>query len=452
MSINRAALILVIAVLGSSCFGLLDPLNFAVKGVFDNFLLFVLLFGLLSLISLKEFGRLQQGIFVWLVWLHVLLWVLGVLLPIIKGYSTAFFALKASKEFLMILAYFAVFLFIRTQQEVEQAWRFVFIWSAIYSCIELAAQLLGASMWDLLTYALRPEPPFFWKIYPPFWIVILVTFLHLYYELALGLKSRIALLGLAFMGLILTFFRSYLLATFVVVPALLFLAKQGVVKTMIRISTFVAGSLICIVLASLMFGGGLSAVEKLADDFVFSAIRELQDQTGGSLAGRAVFAEEREKILEKSPYTGFGFIEKQSDFGRSVSKHLTGDMLGFIDKGDVDLKLKFGSVGFYFLLLVYVFFIGKAILLVRKGGISPILKVRMLTVASLMTIYLLVLPVHAALTHGFAILPLFICLGLVDRQYVNELRRMDGLKRENGLMRLNESRPVDEQRAGFRLV
>lgn len=452
MSINRAALILVIAVLGSSCFGLLDPMNFAVKGLFDNFLLFVLLFVVLSVISLRELGGLKHGIFVWLVWLYLLLWAFGVLLPVIKGYSGLFFALKASKEFLMILAYFAVFLFIRSQQEVEQAWRFIFIWSAIYSCIELATQLLGASMWNLLTYALRPEPPFFWKIYPPFWIVILVTFLHLYYELALGVKGRIALLGLAFVGLILTFFRSYLLATLVVVPALLFLAKQGVVKTMIRISAFVAGSLICIVLVSIMLGGGLSAVEKLADDFVFSAIRELQDQTGGSLAGRAVFAEEREKILEKSPYIGFGFIEKQSEFGRSVSKHLTGDMLGFIDKGDVDLKLKFGSVGFYFLLLVYVFFIGKAILLVRRGSISQLLKVRVLTVVSLMTIYLLVLPVHAALTHGFAILPLFICLALVDRQYVNELSQMSGLKRKDGLMRRNELRPMDEQRPRFKLL
>lgn len=420
---NRGALVAVIAIIGSSLFGLIDPLNLAIKGVFDHHAIFALIFSLILVANLGRLRELKMARFSSLVIIYLCYWLYGVLFPVINGYSSLFWSLKASKEFLMFLAYYGIFYFVRTPASIQLAWKILVVWGIYYSVIEILLQALGPALATNLKYFFRPEPPFFWKLYPPFWPVILLVFLYAYFSLTTGYRKSLGVISISLLGVVLTFFRAYLLATFVSVPVLLFWAKQGVGKTLLRVSLLTALGISGFIFISFSLGDGFKSFEKIVDDFVLSGIREISSQEGGSLAHRAIYAEERQAILNQSPWFGFGFIEKQSAFGQSVKGQITGDMLSFVDKGDIDLKLKFGEIGFYFINLTYIFFIYKAIKLLRNYRISRMLKARILSVTALMMIYLLVQPVHSALSHSFGLLPLFIALGLVDRQIVIEYRQ-----------------------------
>lgn len=420
---NRGAAILIIAVLSSSMLGLLDPLSFAIKGVFDVHAIFIVFFTFLILSSASNLKQLKDSFFLYFCFAYFIFWLVGVLLPIINDHSSLFYAIKASKEFMMFLSYFAIFLFIRNISQLEFAWKILIYWSLYYSVLELLAQALGANLQNYIKYFIRPEPPFFWKLYPPFWPVILISLLHTYYDLVVSRKNALLQLSTLFVGLAFTFFRSYLLATFATIPLLLFVSKIGATKTLLRILILLTISTTAIVIVSFWLGKGIDSFNELTDDFVFSGIRELQENKGGSIEGRAIYAEERKELLKQSPYIGFGFIDKDSLFGQNIKNFITGDMLSFIDKGDIDIKLKFGNIGFGILNLLYLVYIGKIIIFIRTKKASNKLKVRLLTIASTMLIYQIVQPVHSAMTHSFGLLPLFIALALTDKQYCLENKR-----------------------------
>lgn len=414
--LNRAGYILLLLLPASQLFGLLDPLSFIAKGVFDYHALFLIVIVAGVVMSLSRLPELQGGLFTAPVLVFMGLWVYGVLYPVFQNYSTLFYSLKASKEFLMLAVYFGVFLVLRTQTHVDQAWRFIYILAMFYSILEIVAQPLGGTILQFFTYDYRPESGYFWKVFLPFWPVILLAFMTAFFELALGVARPMTSLTLTALGLLLTFFRSYLLASFAAIPIVLLLSGQGLLRTAGKGMVFTGVLGATLLTVAVLVGGG-EGMKQLADDFVLSGVTEAVTDSGGSLQGRERYAKDRIEIFEQSPYLGYGFIDKESDLGRAFRARMTyGDTMGFVDKGDLDLKLKFGYLGTAVIYLLVLFIVMRLVRLSR-GDWPPVFKARCLSVAAVLLVYLIVQPVHAALSSSFALLPLAIVLGLVEREY-----------------------------------
>jgi hypothetical protein len=157
------------------------------------------------------------------------------------------------------------------------------------------------------------------------------------------------------------------------------------------------------------------------DLFVMSGLAEMQTQKGGAIEGREVFAQDRRMILQQSLYSGYGFIDKDSKAGRRYQEHMIGDMLGFIDKGDVDTALKFGAVGRALLYAIFAY-VAWALIRLANQRLHPTLSGRCLALAATIVVFLVVQPFHAPLTYSFGLLPLGIALGLIERERMLALR------------------------------
>jgi hypothetical protein len=119
--------------------------------------------------------------------------------------------------------------------------------------------------------------------------------------------------------------------------------------------------------------------------------------------------------VQQSPYLGFGFIDKDSEYGQRVQRLVAGKTLGFLDKGNVDVVLKFGYVGAATLYGTVAALMVTLVALARRHG-RTLLGVRALTVSAVLVVFLIVQPVHAPLTYSFGLLPLGLALGLLDRE------------------------------------
>lgn len=405
--VNRAGYILLLLLPASQMFGLVD-----VKWAMALILLAIVAGVMISLSRLPE---LQGALFTGPMSVFIGLWVYGVLYPVSQDYSTLLYSLKASIEFMTLFVYFGVFLVLRTRAHVEQAWRFIFLVALFYSSFEIAALPLGKMLKEYFHYPIYYESQYFWHVILPFWPLILIAFMIAFFELALGVSRPMLRLWLLGIGLLLTFFRSYLLASMVAIPTVLLLSGQGVLRTAGK-GILLMGLLGAVLLAVVVLGGG-EGFKKISDDFITSGVTEMMTDTGSSLGARAQYTEGRQKIFEESPYIGYGFIAKESNLGQILRTRISyGDSLGFVDKGDLDLKLKFGYVGTAILVLTVVFM---AIRLIRlsRGDWPPMFKVRCLSLVVVLLVFLIVQPVHAPLTNGLGLLPLGIALGLLEREY-----------------------------------
>lgn len=417
LTLSRGTAILLILLPASQLLGFLDPMAIAVKGAFDVHLLILVMTMGLVLISLHKLTDLRSATFLLPFLILLLMWAYGVLLPVFTNNSSLFYSLKASKEFMTAFTYFGVFLFIRTERDVQWGWRFLLWLGLYYSGIEILSQALGETLLTHMTFDYRREGPWLWKVYLSFWPVILIAFLHCFFELSQQTRRSHISLIIGSCGLLLTFFRSYLLGSIGAIPLCLVLARQQLSK--IATKAILLGGLITITILSLTFviSGTLDSVGGMFDRFISSGITEIQTQKGGALEGREVFARERREILNGSPYGGYGFIDKDSKAGIQFQKQIMGDMLGFIDKGDLDVALKFGTLGQVLLYGTFIYFSWILIRLARQN-IHPSLTVRCLTLATTVIVFLVVQPVHAPLTYSFGLLPFGIALGLIDRERV----------------------------------
>lgn len=415
LSISRANIFLIVIVLCSSIFGLVDPLSFTIKGLFDIHLIFLLLIIFSTLVSLKKLKDLSKLRLKIPIFILVVLLIYGILIPLSRDHSTLFYSFKSSKEFLMILWYFATFLYIHKQKDIDLAWHYLIGLGIYYTFIESIAQIAAPTLSTILSYDLRKEFFIFWKIYPPFWPFILILLFSSFYQIVFRIKHNYSLLLVGSIGLFLTFFRSYFLASIAAVPITLILHGKNLFKYLSK--TILSGIFLTIVITTLILTmGDNKLLSNLTDKFIISGITEISEQSGGALAGREIGAEVRYILRDQYPLTGLGFIDKDSSFGLSV---LSGSVLGFVDKGTIDVTVKFGYVGGA--LLYFSFFMIMIILVkLSKEDISESLKARALTCATIIIIFLIVQPVHAPLSNSFALLPLMIALGLIERQYFIE--------------------------------
>lgn len=415
MAFTRGALILLILFIVSQGLGFIAPEHFTVAGLFDVHALVLLIGAIITCVSVARWGELRYSWCFPSLLVFGALWVFAVMLPVSREHSDLFLAIKASKEFLIIFLFIPVFLFVRTEKDIRWGWYFLLFLGGYYSFQEIISQVGGESLISIWNYDFRHEEPFFWKIYPPFWPVILLAFLVYVYEISLAGKKHIGRAFLNGSGLLLTFFRSYLLATVAVIPVMLFLAGQSFSRTFIK--TFAVAVFVCVLVLSIAIGTGgtFEMVDQLSQKFLVSGVTEFHTDSGGALAGRKLVARERWTVLNSSPMVGFGFIDKNSPFGWRIKHNIRGNLLGMIDMGYLDMALKFGLVGSSVLILAVTGFLISMVMTVRRTTDIG-LKSRALATASMICVYFIVLPVHAPLTNSFGLLPLSLALALVERE------------------------------------
>lgn len=402
----------------SSFLGFVDPLSFTARGLFDIHLLFLMLIMfsiLMSVSKIKDLNNTKLKIPI-LILLSLLCY--GIIIPVLRDHSTLFYSFKSSKEFMMILWYFSAFLYIRKIKDIDIAWKYLIATGIYYTIVESVAQIAAPALSSILTYSFRKEFFVFWKVYPPFWPFILLLLFTSLYQVIFKIKNSYILLYVGVIGLFLTFFRSYFLASIAVIPLILILQGKDSYKYLSKAIISGVITILGILILTLTLGDD-KVLSELTEKFITSGISEISDQSGGALAGRDAYAKGRYILRDNMPLTGYGFIDKDSKFGLEARKSLIGDLIGFIDKGTLDVTIKFGYIGGVILYLTFVYI---AIILVRmsKEDVSDSLKARALTCASITIIFLIVQPVHAPLTNSFALLPYMIALGLTERQYFIE--------------------------------
>jgi hypothetical protein len=423
VAFSRGTAVLLMLLPASQMLGLVDPMAIAVKGAFDIHLyILIVTFGLI-LLSIRRLGELLRATVILPYLILFLLWVYGVALPVTTDNSSLFFSLKASKEFMSVFSYFGVFLFLRTEKDVEWGWRCLLWLGLYYSGLEILSQVFGDSLLKHLSFEYRPEAHWFWKVYVSFWPVILITFLHSFFELTQSAGREQISLALALCGILLTFFRSYLLGVLGAIPVCLLLVRQRLMKIVSKAAQLGGLIAMSVCAVTLMIGGNFDSIERMFDQFIASGIDEFQSQKGGAIEGREAFAKERRKILHKNPYAGYGFIDKDSKAGLLFQKQIKGDMLGYIDKGDLDVALKFGYVGQFILYGTFACISWNLIRLARQN-IQPLFTVRCLSLAATIIVFLVVQPVHAPLSYSFGLLPFGIAMGLIERERLLCMRQV----------------------------
>lgn len=415
-ALSRGNLVLLLLLPASEFLGFVDPMRIAVKGVFDLHALFAVILLIAVASSARRYVDILPGAkFKWHMAIFFLFWCYGVLYPWSKGYSSLFYSLKSSKEFMTIFGYFAVLLFLKNRNEVALGWMYLCAFGLYYSFVEILGQFTGPSLSGILSYDMRPEEPIFTKIYVTFWPVILFALLYYFYSISRNVAKPYVRAFITLLGLMLTFFRSYLLATIVSVPLVLVLAGQGLGKSVYRI--LVLGVILSASFLAVSFtvGSGFGSVGHFSEKFVGSAITELATHSGGALLARERVAKVRERFLMRNPLTGYGFLDKDSALGRRVPWTIKGDSIGFIDRGILDIPAKFGYAGCGAFLVTVFHMVVRLIFMARKFD-DEWFKVRCMTVATILMISIAVLPVHAPLTYSFFLLPLGIALGLIEKE------------------------------------
>ena len=106
---HRGLYVLLLLLPASDMLGFVDPMTFAVKGSFDIHALLAILILAAVLFSVNRWQELRSTLLLKPMLVFVGLWLFGVLYPVTQDNSSLFYALKGSKEFLTIFAYFAVF-------------------------------------------------------------------------------------------------------------------------------------------------------------------------------------------------------------------------------------------------------------------------------------------------------------------------------------------------------
>lgn len=418
---SRGAAVLLLFLPASQVLGLVRPMAIAEKGVMDVHLLVSLIVIGLIIASVSQFHELGRARLIVPMLCLSGFWIYGVLYPLRDGGSTLFYSLKASKEFFTVFSYFAILLFLRTERDIRWGWRCLLGLGLYYSVLEIAAQAMGEGLLRHLTFDYNREGQLFWKVYVTFWPVILIAFFHAFFRLTQRAGRPYGALLFATFGLLFTFFRSYLLGAAGAIPLVLMLARHRVGTIMSQIAFFGTVLGFAILVMGLFWNGTSGKEGGVFDLFVMSGLTELQTQKGGAIEGREVFSKGRRMILQRSPYSGYGFIDKDSKDGRRYQEDIIGDVLGFIDKGDVDTALKFGAVGRALLYATFAY-VAWALIRLANQRLSQTLNVRCLALAATIVVFLVVQPVHAPLTYSFGLLPLGIALGLIERERILALQ------------------------------
>ena len=419
MYMYRAMYIFFILLTASQVLGIVHEYDFGIAGYSDINSILVLLFIVAIVTSLNYFKDFEKTLFLKPFVIIMLLGFYGIIYPYSNGSSSLFYSVKASKEYLNYLAYFAVFLFIRNQKEIDLSWKFIVWLATYYTIIELAGNISHGYVLSILQYIYRPEEKIFTVVVLPIYTVIIVMFFVSIFKFLIIKKQRIfKIFSLVFytLGVLLTFFRVYILgATASIYILLLFKGQITKAFTSLIVILFMLSAA---VLSLFLYSGKLS-YSKIFDEFVGSGVTELYHYEGGSLIGRDTVTEGRRKLIKQRPWFGFGFLDKKSELGIKI-KHLVGEAgageIGFVDKGYLDVVAKFGLIGCIIFYGAFIIIILRHLRILTEID-SLDFQAKVFASAGLIFTFLMAQFTHADLTRQFGIVPLSIIVALIEREY-----------------------------------
>ncbi|MGD9504953.1 MAG: O-antigen ligase family protein [Syntrophobacteraceae bacterium] len=421
-AVKRELLVFWLLLIASQLFGIFHEYSFGLLGWFDINSMLVLICMFTIMLSLGNLGELRQSCFaVYFIFLFGF-WAYGVILPTLAGWSSFYYCVRESKEYLNYIAYLSVFLFIKDLKQVKNCFRFMIFFAAYFTALELLPIFLGIRSVGWLQYAYRPEQVFLTKIYIPiFTIMVFVLLYKFFYSLNNETNIKYTLsLSFYVIGVLLSFYRAYILATVFSVGAVLVTLRR-VRETFY----FTASAVVTLLLAIfIIFSVTPSySFSKMVDSFFASGIYELYTGKGGSLGARKTATKGRLKLIEEKLWTGWGFLNANSEGGRKLKQAVgrtASGSIAFVDKGYVDVAGKFGVIGAVGFYGVFVLLFMKLLRIARRvdksdPGQKELLS-RLYACAALLVVFLCVQLTHAPLTRQFGILPLAMILGLLDRQ------------------------------------
>jgi hypothetical protein len=398
-------------------------LGFTGTAVFGEFNLFdlntiSLIIYLFYILANLSFSRLRKGNFTIYLFFIMLLYIFAVLNPVISGNSSLFYSVKEGKEFIHYLAFFAVYLSVRSENDIKLAWKYLTILAIYYGFLEIA-YLLGLGNLQILHYSIRPDPALgIVKVYPP---VFAVIFLSLFYQLwraVLEGARNYFMITFLFLASMLTAFRSYILGSFIALATAYVFLFKGQIRRGVKIFG-VYGLIIFVSLFifSISFSASiLDRMKNVGDQYIASGVRDFLEQKGGSVEGRHAVNRFRWEYINKRPLIGYGFIDKYSSMGQKIYRRHKSE-LAMIDTGYLDVLLKFGAIGailFYGIFLSLLFSLSRAFR--RSKSALPDARLHLASLFCLLVTLLAAQVTHSGLTFSFGIVPLAIGLGLMDSE------------------------------------
>jgi O-antigen ligase len=411
--------ILCILLINSYCLGLIDRDNFGIFNLFDinAICLVVYIYYILANFSFK---RLRYSYFAKYFIFLLFFYVYGVFYPFFDGNSSLFYSLKEGKEYIHYLSFFATYLCVRKNSDIDWGWCYIMYLAFYYGVLEIAFTL-GLYKLDIIHYLYRIDPVLgIVKVYQPIFAIVFLALFYFIWEAVILQKRLYFQIIFLFLTALLTAFRSYILGSFIAFAgALLFMFRGKYLRRFIAV--YIAIIFIGIFSISITFSGSIS--DRLSDNFdkyIFSGIKELVTQKGGSLEGREAVNKFRWKYYKAHPWSGYGFIDKYSKLGKEIYRREKAE-LSMIDTGYLDILNKFGLIGAIIFFCVFIRISFLLIKIVKKTEDNDI-KVQGAALFCFVVVLVASQVTHAGLTFSFGIVPLSIGLGLFDSrciEYIN---------------------------------
>ncbi|KAF0219916.1 MAG: hypothetical protein FD174_1640 [Geobacteraceae bacterium] len=421
-------LVFSILFVATQAFGLIHEYDFAWKGYFNIDALLFIFYGVGISLSLFHIGELRKSLFIVPFMIILLLLFFGIFYPWFMGFSSLYYSIKQSKEFMNYLCYFSMFCAIRRESDLRLSWYVMVVFAIYFALLEVLGNVSGGEIAELLQYNYRKDEMAMIKIYIPIFTLMIPILFYYFYKF-LAYRNRLVsstIMLLMFIGILLTFFRAYILAVVVTIPVLLIITNKltksliaiVVMLPVLVISVFVVYDLNAKNDESLVHSF-IDRYEQTFDVFFSSGVRELYRYEGGALIGRNRVAIGLKELVSHRPLLGLGFLDVESELGRKVRTTIgyqgTSE-IGFVDKGYLDVMAKFGLVGGVLLYgsILYAFF---RLVRICRADIDGETQAQAFAAAGLIMVFLISQLTHANLTRQFGILPLALLLGLVDRRY-----------------------------------
>lgn len=409
--------VLAILLITSYFLGFTDTAAFGMFNLFDlnATCLIIYIFYILANLS---FSRLSKSLFAKYLFVIMLLYLVAVLNPVLSGNSSLFYSIKEGKEFIHYLAFFAVYLSVRSKNDIEMAWKYLAILAIYYGFLEVA-YVLGLGNLQILHYRYRPDVGLgITKVYPP---VFSVIFLSLFYQLwrsVLEGARNYFMIVFFFVATMLAAFRSYILGSFIALAtAYVFLFKGKIIQGVKVFRVYGLVILVSLFMFSITFSDSISnRINTVGDRYIWSGVQEVWEQKGGSTEGRHAVNIFRWEYFNKRPLIGYGFIDRNSSLGEKVFRSHKSELM-MIDTGYLDVLLKFGAIGailFYGLFLGLLFSLSRAF--IRSHRISADTRLHLASLFCFLVTLLAAQVTHGGLTFSFGIIPLAIALGLMDSE------------------------------------
>jgi O-antigen ligase len=269
----------------------------------------------------------------------ILLFIYGIISPIIQNYSTFLYALADGKDFLSYLLIPYLILYSNNISEVyiKKAIIITGLILSIY-CI-----IFSSTGWAPPGY--RPSEGFGEIIYLkhasiiPLALLIVISNKNIFFKPVSYLCISLLTIGLAIQP-----HRSLFLATIFMIA--IYTILYGHIKQKIKYALLIT---IFIITTTAL------ANNQYVIDNIISPIDEILYSTG-SIAARDNINNLRMDYFYKSPLIGYGFIDEKSNLGEKIffsSYSKYSQTLGVVDSGYLDLLIRFGITGTLFLLFFY---------------------------------------------------------------------------------------------------